>query len=435
MDTNEDREQYVQDLLASLRDQIDEENDKEREQSGPDNETTEEAAEESGSNMPTGLSTPVDVVSSNQPKKKKKKKKKSKTANLPEAGSEIPDNYQEKYNEDVMDNPYDPSLPLSQRVEYAIWKYKKNHKFTEGKRALFDNYLRFGGIETGPNAFMGRATGGDQDADGEPDWDAAKMSTAIVPEEDEELEVNFTEVAQVYLGNTFVRESMFIGQQDFIDAPLLVDAFLRYLQIRNVCPEYADDIAHARQVVAQAKIELPLCKKIMSNLPGDFSRACTVLFGGDMQSAWAFEAASWMGSTNKTKNMFDKFMMDTFGDAKEQKEAMAMVSPIVKDPDQRKTVDQRENLFVKLKEIEQLDADAPDSTLAKVTLVNYEDENDTLDILLEHSTTKHMLAGMVMTVTVCQLDNGFWYLDRANCVMPSFYMYDDCMDPDCFCYS
>lgn len=103
-----------EDLLASLRGQIAEENDKEREQQQQQSEQVtdndnEQAAEESGSSMPTGLSTPVDVVSSNLPKKKKKKKKKkSKTANLPEAGSEIPDNYQEKYNEDVIDNPYDP---------------------------------------------------------------------------------------------------------------------------------------------------------------------------------------------------------------------------------------------------------------------------------------------------------------------------------------
>lgn len=39
--------------------------------------------------------------------KKKKKKKKSKTANLPEAGTALPDDYQEKYTEDIVEDPYD----------------------------------------------------------------------------------------------------------------------------------------------------------------------------------------------------------------------------------------------------------------------------------------------------------------------------------------
>lgn len=40
--------------------------------------------------------------------KKKKRKKKAKTANLPEAGSEIPDDYVEKHSEDVIEDPFDP---------------------------------------------------------------------------------------------------------------------------------------------------------------------------------------------------------------------------------------------------------------------------------------------------------------------------------------
>jgi hypothetical protein len=41
-------------------------------------------------------------------KKQKKKKRKAKTANLPEAGSSIPDDYVEKYNEDPENDPFNP---------------------------------------------------------------------------------------------------------------------------------------------------------------------------------------------------------------------------------------------------------------------------------------------------------------------------------------
>ena len=43
-----------------------------------------------------------------QPKKKKKKKRKAKTADLPEAGSAIPDDFVEKYNEDPENDPFNP---------------------------------------------------------------------------------------------------------------------------------------------------------------------------------------------------------------------------------------------------------------------------------------------------------------------------------------
>lgn len=63
--------------------------------------------------MPTELSTPVSLMQKKKTdqdneKKKKKRKKKSKTANLPEAGTELADDYVEKHAEDVIENPFDP---------------------------------------------------------------------------------------------------------------------------------------------------------------------------------------------------------------------------------------------------------------------------------------------------------------------------------------
>ncbi|KAI9498127.1 Argonaute siRNA chaperone complex subunit Arb1-domain-containing protein [Zychaea mexicana] len=432
------------DLIETIRDNQEHE-DAER-ANGEADSGEQEQTEEQQPDMPEGLSTPVNVAQSEKPKKKKKKKK-SKTANLPEAGADIADNFEEKYKEDVVENPYDPSRPLNQRVEYAIWKYRKNHRFTDSKRSIFDNYLKFGGIKTGPNAFMGRATGGDQDADGEADWDAAKIGTDTVPnadEDDEGLEVNFTEVAQVYLGNTFIRETRFIGQQDFIDAPVLIDAFLRYLQIRNVCPEYADDISRAREVIAKAKIELPMCKRAAIALPGTFNRACNVLFGGGMKVAWVTEA-SWMQATSKTQKLIDQFMSDTVGSVDD--ETRNSVSAVVGDYTKRTVVDERKDLFVKIMDIagsssssseqereQQEEITKEEDPLVEVILADYENEQDTFKILLEKSISQELLKGMVMTVAMYKLDSGHWYLDRAGQIMPTFYMVDDCLDSDAFLF-
>lgn len=60
--------------------------------------------------MPSELSTPVSLAQQNKvasEQKKKKKKRKSKTANLPEAGVDLPDDYIEKYQEDILEDPFD----------------------------------------------------------------------------------------------------------------------------------------------------------------------------------------------------------------------------------------------------------------------------------------------------------------------------------------
>ena len=75
----------------------------------PDGEQQEEEIEI----MPQELSTPISLMQKKKTdedneRKRKKRKKKSKTANLPEAGSELADDYVEKHADDVIDDPYDP---------------------------------------------------------------------------------------------------------------------------------------------------------------------------------------------------------------------------------------------------------------------------------------------------------------------------------------
>lgn len=325
---------------------------------------------------------------------------------------------------------HDPvsSRSLSQRVEYAIMKYRKNHRFTESKRGIFDQYLRFGGITTGPNAFLGRATSADapDDPEVEQDWDAAKTAIDTVPEEqDEDLYVSFSEVAQVYLGNAFIRQSFFVAPQDFVDAPQLVDAFLRYLEIRNVCPEYKEDIAKAREIAAQAKVELPMCKHAARLLPGAFNEACSQLFGA--KAAAVVLDSSWANMNMKARDMLDDFLGDVnVSTAK----ATRLVSPVIKEPKKRKVVEQREDILVKIVDISPFASDARDDQLVPVTLANFEDESEKFEILLEKHILASLLKGMVLLPTLHKLDSGQWYMDNNTKVYPTFYMVDECADPD-----
>lgn len=63
-------------------------------------ETAEAETSEASSKGPAGPPAETADITMDTPKKKKKKKRKPKTAGLPEAGSTIPDDYVEKYNED-----------------------------------------------------------------------------------------------------------------------------------------------------------------------------------------------------------------------------------------------------------------------------------------------------------------------------------------------
>ncbi|KAL0073547.1 Argonaute siRNA chaperone complex subunit Arb1-domain-containing protein [Phycomyces blakesleeanus] len=419
-----ERVKFVEDILTASN-----------EGSEDDQEIVEEVTTEQSNadNMPTNLSTPVSLRQGEATeKKKKKKKKKSKTANLPEAGTELKDDYQEKYTEDPVDDPFDPALSISERVGNALWKYRKNHKFSEEKKAIFDNYLRFGGIETGPNAFQGRSTSADtpNDPDAEQDFEAAKISTDQVPdieEEDMDMVVDFTEVVQVYLGNTFVRQSRFIALQDFNDAPLLIDAFLRYLQIRNVCPEYSEDIEKARLICAQAKVELPKCKRVSNLLPGNFNKACSMLFEGELKAAASMDM-SWAVGNSKTQGLIDDFLADSVGMS--SVEARAHVHPFIKNISKAHVVDRRYQILVKIKSIAPIPEEAKDEDFISVILQDYDNENDIFEVKLENSIVKELLTNMVMTATLLKLDCGQWYLDRASLVMPTFYMKDEYADTD-----
>ncbi|KAL7314236.1 hypothetical protein PS15m_005834 [Mucor circinelloides] len=376
------------------------------------------------------LSTPISLKQANkneqnEEKKKKKKKKKGKTASLPEAGSELPDDYVEKKPEDPIEDPFSPDKPLSQRVEYAIWKYRSNHKFTESRRAIFDNYLRFGGIVTGPNMFLGRATSADTPDDPEAavDFEAAKVAIDVVPDELEEgVEVNFAEVAQVYFGNTFIRESLFIGMQDFIDAPALIDAFLRYLEIRHVAPEYAEDIAKARSICAEAKIQLPKCKRAITMLPGKFNRACSTLFQEKMDT-------SWMTSETLTvQKRFLSFVVDTVGSTDE--DSKKIVQRLIQHPDDVQLSDTETFVFVQIAEISPFEASADNEELVQVVLQNKDDHQTTYKIHLEKEIVESLMVGMVFRADLCKLSNGSWYLAKAQRLMPTFYMEDTCMTED-----
>ncbi|KAI8096365.1 Argonaute siRNA chaperone complex subunit Arb1-domain-containing protein [Halteromyces radiatus] len=395
--------------------------------------------------VPNNLMIPFS--GSGEKKKKKKKKKKSKTANLPEAGTDLPDDYQEKYTEDIVENPYDPSQPVARRVEHALWKYRKNHKFSEENRTIFDSYLRFGGVNTSPNAFLGRATSADTpaDPDAEIDYEAAQAAIDAIDLDDDDDDnngyVSFSEVVQVYLGNYFCVSGLCLTMQGFISAPILIDAFLRYLQIRSVCPEYTDDLIKAREWTALAKDQLPRCKRISNDLPGKFNTACRLLFdpkSKDSESNELSGVPAWaMGDPTLTA-VVQSYVDFTVGMTRG--EARLIIGSIIPNADSEHVIDRRDCICVKITQIGDDDRTVNDKkdedALVMVNLAEYDEDADQViqeksyTLYFENSIADQMLVGMVLKVTLQQLSGGQWFLDHSIHVCPAFYKKDEFAEDD-----
>ena len=80
--------------------------------------------------------------------------------------------------------------------------------------------------------------------------------------------------------------------------------FLNYLLHHDVCPEYKDQIDAARDTCNVAEKQLFSVSQACRLLPGDFNKACSVIFGGQYQN-------TYIGDHEWTKDLnFDKGMSE-----------------------------------------------------------------------------------------------------------------------------
>ncbi|CAG8600381.1 12755_t:CDS:2 [Acaulospora morrowiae] len=186
---------------------------------------------------------------------------------------------------------YDPSRPITHRIELAIQKFRKNRKFNPIRNQIFSSYLRFGGIDTGQKSFLGND--GEDDPEADADEILTRRSTDFI--EDEELEVDFTYIIKVYLSSYLIDKSGYVQMEQFREAPLVINSFLNYLITHDVCPEYIKDMEQALKIVELAKKELPKCKLLAQLAPGKFNKACSLIYGGELHGM--FEDP-WGGEEN-----------------------------------------------------------------------------------------------------------------------------------------
>ncbi|KAI8354887.1 Argonaute complex, subunit Arb1 [Mortierella sp. GBAus27b] len=230
--------------------------------------------------------------------KKKKKKKRGKKKNNKADLEDLLSNSEPPEAED----PYDLSKTVAERVEIAVTRFRKNRKFSNERTQIFSNYLAYGGIRTGQKSFQGGAvkSGGPDDDEGEPDFEAMNTGIDAVDLPEDGQVVDFTQVVTTYLSQHFLRNTGWVDMTYYKDTPVVVGAFLSYLLIRNVVPEHEQDVRNALAVAEKARVELPLCKLISNGLPGRFSKACSLMYGGEW---YEFLDSTWQDKSQLIETM------------------------------------------------------------------------------------------------------------------------------------
>ncbi|KAF9983661.1 hypothetical protein BGZ75_004878 [Mortierella antarctica] len=212
-------------------------------------------------------------------KKKKKKRKKPSRPTLEEL-------LENEASLTVQEDPFDPSKTPAERVEIAVARFRKNRKFSPTQSQILSIYLAYGGIRSGPKSFQGGGvkTGGVDD-DGEPDFEAMNIGIDAVDMPEEGQEVDFTNVVTTFLSQYFLESTGWVDMAYYRDTPIVVASLLNYFLVRNVLPEYEDDIKRALAVALHAKVELPLIKIISTGLPSRYDKACSLIYGGEWYGA------------------------------------------------------------------------------------------------------------------------------------------------------
>ncbi|CAG8485998.1 18915_t:CDS:2 [Gigaspora margarita] len=348
------------------------------------------------------------------------------------------------------DKLYDPrTRPITQRIEIAVQKYRKNRKFSSTRNQVFSSYLRFGGINTGQKSFLGQDGLDCEDADA--DEIAARRATDFIEENDEELEVDFTYTSRVYLSSYLIDKSGYVQMDQFREAPLVVISFLNYLIKHDVCSEYLSDMQEALKIAECAKYELPNCKLFAQLAPGKFNKACSLIFGGELygmfENPWFGEesVAKMIGISQNdadetVKKFFGQNVVSKLKQMPEASKKALFVEVVDIEPD--KTINEAtstmesttaNNINYKIENVT-VDTNAAEGTkneqdslndeyFQKMTVRAYQvSDTEIITVYLEPSIARCVTLGMLITADFHQLTNGWWYFDRVTNVYPSYYL-------------
>ncbi|KAI5294332.1 hypothetical protein KEM52_004238 [Ascosphaera acerosa] len=215
----------------------------------------------------------------------KKKKKKSKSKKVKITGFE--DNFQEgpitpaAFQEEQ--KLYDPLVTL-----IAIRRFQAKRVMDNERTHVFSSWMSYGGVDMSAKMFGGLDQKDLKELDADEIIQA--RATSVIPENRQGWEVDFEKVAKGFLSTHVPDYFAHDTAKEVNKVTGVLRSFLNYLLYHNVCPEYADNILAARNVVDEAQTELLKIHEAALWSPGDFNMACSTLFGGELMGSYTGDA-------------------------------------------------------------------------------------------------------------------------------------------------
>ncbi|KAJ5747374.1 uncharacterized protein N7511_009070 [Penicillium nucicola] len=169
---------------------------------------------------------------------------------------------------------YDP------RYDEAIKRFLFKRRLEPRRRHLFLKYLQYGGVNINQKYGQGVSPQELKEMTKEEGMEARNY-TVVSPEWATEGNIAFDTVLKGYLGGYYLDYFSPDDEGEIMVVTGTIKNFLTFLLYHDVCPEYRDDIEKARNTCDLAAKELWKARQVVQNGPGDFNKACSMLFGGN----------------------------------------------------------------------------------------------------------------------------------------------------------
>lgn len=352
---------------------------------------------------------------------------------------------------------YSIELPISDRLQEAVMRYKMNRKLHEGTQSLFHAFLNYGGFDERPSGFTGGTSKEDEEGLSKEDKAIRKQINFVSQDVIQSLEeadgkwvVDFEGVTKGFFSTPFPVQ--FLWHDDLEHDKGVTQAacnvlrnFFNYLLYHNVCAEYTDQIHAAIDALKLIEVEYVKLAEVQLSFPGAFNIACSTLLDGHY-SKIGYQG-TWMDTEDvkAAKTGFSKYEaraivnagIAAFGEPTEintaldhhvvnaEEEVGFEVTAIVPSAETSEWV---HSFFDKLK-------GTVVSPLGKLVCkrfhfqkatpldlrADYEVGLQSFEFLLDDELLQKCFIGMKFIATVHQTNSGFWFIDRWSECHGTFY--------------
>ncbi|KAJ9632491.1 hypothetical protein H2203_000896 [Taxawa tesnikishii (nom. ined.)] len=330
---------------------------------------------------------------------------------------------------------YELEAAFFTRIETAIQRYCARRKFHQTNLQIFDRFLKFGGIDSGPKQFTGGLSKEDletKDAE-EIAIITARHYVAVDCLDEHNYYVDFEEVAKGFLSSHFPSRFGCSTTEDVTKCTNILRNFYRYLLHHDVCPEYAHQIHAALRVCDQADKELVTVDAAGILLPGPFNLACSILHGGNYAGVYnsgpVWDGAEKIGFSDQDARALLMAGIVVFGteEQKQQVEHSPGSQPF-------KVISEKTE-FMEVQATQRADDETRsfyDSDRLKYTLLRplgklhcrrWPEDNEDFIFWVEEEILEHCFVGMKIEARVYELDLGIKWIDCIHAVRCSFFTY------------